>query len=72
MGEWIRVEDRLPEDGVQVLIYSKLLRHDGLVEIVSPRRAIYHGDGHWTSLVSFDYKPTHWMPLPDPPEADDE
>ena len=71
MSEWISVEDRLPEEGIQVLIYT-WRKFRGYVEIVSPRRAMYSRDGHWTAISSWDFEPTHWMPLPTPPEANDE
>lgn len=58
---WISVEDRLPDHDGKYLIY------DGREVTV----AIYTKIGRlWNDDVEeyFDYKPTHWMPLPEPPE----
>ena len=65
---WISVNDRLPEDGWQVLIYSKRKDYRRLTVIVSPRRGMYIGDGDWIAVQDWDVRPTHWMPLPAPPE----
>ena len=52
---WIPVTERLPDFGVDVLIYSK---------IDSVCLSYYDGDsfGH--------YYVTHWMPLPEPPKGE--
>ncbi len=71
MAEWTSVEDRLPEDGRQVLVYSKRKNYGDFTAIVSPRRGMYVGDGDWITLQDWDVKPTHWMPLPSPPEVSD-
>lgn len=48
-----------PKDGTVVLV--PLLRWDGRVEVVTT---------HWNrDWVGAD-KPNHWMPLPEPPNAD--
>lgn len=66
--EWISVKDRLPETGRQVLVYSKR-RKNGYISVVSPRRGIMVEDGVWVGAGAIDLQePTHWMPLPDPPE----
>ena len=70
---WIPVEERLPENGVPVLI-NYIASDDGK----------YHPDGTavWTDYGCFWWEGsledcdtevavpiTHWMPLPEPPEA---
>lgn len=62
-GEWISVEDRLPEEKLNCLVHYK--------------HAYCDDDGYWAIGVSFydgnefriglAYKATHWMPLPAPP-----
>ena len=53
--EWISVEDRLPDIGIEVLVYSE---DDGICV------DYYDGD-------SFGYYDvTHWMPLPEPPKGE--
>lgn len=63
--KWIPVTDRLPEEWVAVLVWSKC----GFCET-----AVYLGiPGKWR--VTWDHTMldedtiTHWMPLPDPPEG---
>ncbi len=71
---WIPVEERLPENGVPVLI--NYIASDG---------GKYHPDGTavWTDYGCFWWEGsledcdtevavpiTHWMPLPEPPEAE--
>lgn len=63
MGEWISIKDKPPPNGWMIIAYKyyadpKILRSDfGL-----------HVDGKFTcgGLVR---DATHWMPLPEPPEA---
>jgi Protein of unknown function (DUF551) len=56
---WIPVEERLPELGVDVLVL-----HSGKRE-VAWRHVV---DGDWMSNAALG-EITHWMPLPEPPEA---
>jgi len=53
-GQWVRVEDALPELGWQVLCFSK----DRTI-----RQDARQGVGGW-----FDLAVTHWRPLPQPPK----
>lgn len=55
-GWWISCEERLPEDKVQVLVYT-----------ISGRfMALHCKDGRW--CVNDKVVPTHWMPMPAKPE----
>ncbi len=64
--EWISVEDRLPKQKVNCIVYYK---------------HAYCDDEYWAIGVSFydgnefhiglAYKVTHWMPLPTPPTEKD-
>ena len=65
MSEWIRVEDRLPEEDEDVLAYIQ----DGYIKVACP---FYQIDGgkRW-AWFGGDYmyeNVTHWQPLPDPPK----
>lgn len=66
MGEWIRVDDRLPENGEDVLVYQKGGVHGGRDMDIE----YLQGDGYWSDQGLFSGI-THWMPLPKPPEVND-
>lgn len=66
-NEWVRVEERLPENGQIVLFHQK----DGFIycaeyfvgkELMSPEWII--DNDSWNAKVV-----THWMPLPEPPDS---
>ena len=58
---WISVSERLPEENVAVLVVTKRNRNP----VVAWMRL-----GLWRSRgVDFALSVTHWMPLPQPPEA---
>ena len=57
-GEWISVEDRLPDKKGMYLVYT----NEGFVKLSF--YAPYYG------RVNFEnWKTTHWMPLPEPPKG---
>ncbi len=63
-GCWIKCSERMPPDGVEVLGWGNgmgfaLVRHD-----------VIRGARYWmdSSADVLEYsKPTHWQPLPEPP-----
>ena len=66
--EWISVKDRLPEEGVPVLVTGVVKKgdHPYLVDY------IYKDDWFWWPMNynrTIGFVITHWMPLPEPPEA---
>lgn len=54
--DWIRVDERLPEHGEHVLVYSS--KYDPIVECRD--LVTYMRMGNYSGV-------THWMPLPEPP-----
>lgn len=62
MPEWISVKERLPEPGKRVLYCYRGFVGEGYVT----RQGEWERAGIWTR-----YYPSHWMPLPEPPEMFD-
>ena len=69
---WISVKDRLPEEGLEVLIFGKVLRD---IPKILGVRARFNGDQEWKYTwesegihIYTQDDVTHWMPLPKPPE----
>ena len=61
---WIPVTERLPEKGVNVIALGS---RGGVYT------AQYKGSIYWHKLNARNHmcEPTHWMPLPNPPEEND-
>ena len=62
MGEWISVEDRLPEKGQVVLAFGKKSASTGQYRGFERERKFWRWKGNTIRVV------THWMPLPEPPK----
>ena len=63
--EWISVEDRLPDNGLErVLVF---LRDDDFTKPIGENKidTDRYLDGKWVRWGRFV---THWMPLPEPPK----
>ena len=58
MSKWISVEDRLPEEGVSVIVWH---RH---WSVGMARRGM---NEEFLPIGLINDKATHWMPLPAPP-----
>lgn len=69
MNKWISVEDRLPEPSESI---SYLVWVDGRPDYVGYWQLSYfnYEDGDEPEWDYLDV--THWMPLPEPPENDNE
>lgn len=78
MDKWIKVTDRLPEQGESVLICRKVQtgsiidQHKGIVPQMGDwiTNGIYNGFG-WEYCGWPAYDVTYWMPLPAAPEVAD-
>lgn len=61
---WISVKERLPDEGVTVLVYSK-----GSYEYFTAEYCPTTFNAWISSFYRFDSDDiTHWMPLPEPPK----
>jgi len=56
MSEWISVKDRLPDD--MAMTYLVINGNDTTAYV-------FHGE----EFLEFNEKATHWMPMPDSPNA---
>ena len=69
--KWIPVTERLPEEKTYVLILADTIA--GKMEKVSFLYKDSESRNCWAALDAygknlFDWQPTHWMPLPEPPK----
>lgn len=64
--EWISVEDRLPDTCGDFLVWMPKSNHIAWAFLNSDKRWAASGFNNFYAGV------THWMPLPEPPENDDE
>lgn len=76
MSEWQPIETA-PRDGAMVLLFVPDGETDDYDEVLGDYRpqAIFVGywvsEHHWrlAHYSAFSFDPTHWMPLPRPPDA---
>lgn len=67
-SDWISVKDRLPEEGENILIFVNDLKS----EPVQADVCYYDGDEAWLdSGYNFGSDVPYWMPLPKPPEVNE-
>lgn len=70
--KWIRAEDMLPEDDVNVLVYAIGNNENDVVAMTSYTHNMYgYNIEGWRSpwqYFFYEHKITHWMPLPEPPK----
>jgi len=66
-SKWIPVTERLPEEEEVVLVW-------GGASVYTAKRHNKYGGLMWWKLNSKQHycNPTHWMPLPEPPESEGE
>lgn len=77
MMEWISVKDRLPEKPMYdwVLVQVKLIPENnyGVPHVGELRNGVWYSDCYDTPLEeSAGVRVTHWMPLPEFPQGDNE
>ena len=67
--KWISVNDKLPEEGIDVLVFCQYYWGKGDIckEIGI---STYYGRGKWSKLhIPIDAEILYWQPLPDLPET---
>lgn len=63
--EWISVKDRLPELYMDVLVFAK----GGIIDVDCLEHIMSWGED---GFCKYGYNVTHWMPLPQKPESEDD
>ena len=65
-NEWVSVEEKLPEDNTQVLMWSARWKIAEAGSYYNQHFWVYReiGDGYIADNI------THWMPLPSPPDKE--
>lgn len=63
---WIPVSERLPDISERVLIFCPLLEPDEIIGSTLAANGIWECDD---GQILGETEPTHWMPLPLPPEV---
>lgn len=66
MSEWIRIEDELPKNRLMVLLVAVNVGPQGnyTTDTYCGWRDGFEGWSRWPHK----FRPTHWMPLPEPPK----
>lgn len=72
--KWISVEDRLPEDDVDVIVYAVSNNGGYTIAVTFHTHTLYglNIEG-WASPWQYftsHYTITHWMPMPEPPKEE--
>ena len=73
--EWISVKDRMPENGVLVLVaYAVTYGRQTVIMVNTAMHQSYGfcGGGYDNFRSICNAEVTHWMPLPKPPESEDD
>lgn len=65
-GLWIKVSDRLPENGQKVLFYSEEYHPDAVAGTY--KNSEWHDDDFDPRLSLVTDEVTYWQPLPKPPK----
>ena len=72
VSKWISVEERLPEDDTNVLVYAIGNNEPSVIAMTGYTHNMYGFNiegwrAPWQYFF-YEYKITHWMPLPEPPK----
>lgn len=69
--KWIKVNERLPEDEGEYLIYNEDQIIDTIfsgMEVSYFEKRLNLKGTHWTNISATCLSPTHWAELPQPPK----
>jgi hypothetical protein len=71
-SKWISVEDRLPENDVDVLCWYEYFRYGNYNRMYQTHGTGYRINGYWGGEVArgTKCKVIAWMPLPEPPKEE--
>lgn len=71
MPKWTKVEDGLPENGVNVLCWYEYFRYGSYNRMFRTYGIGYQYNGNWAGDAASGHKARvlAWMPFPDPPKG---
>ena len=71
MPKWTKVEDGLPENGVDVLCWYEYFRYGSYNQMFRTYGIGYQYNGNWAGNAASGHKARvlAWMPLPNPPKG---
>ena len=61
--EWINVVDRKPDIGQEVLCIDQFKNYEAAIYT----SGYFKTQTPFLAVTSGEFRPTHWMPLPEPP-----
>lgn len=74
MTDWISIKNKMPKCGELVLIYIANLNEDGKGAYALDKSRKVNGKKEWEfyNRHNADFDVTHWAPLPQKPESEDD
>lgn len=63
---WVSAKDKLPKNGAEVLVWTAWHERMDIL------KAVWYNGEWWRTpgMYHLPSKPTHWMPLPEPPKEE--
>ena len=74
MSEWVSVKDRYPPECQEVLTFDKISHHTVVMYLVYTKKGepLFYSNAEYPEEHTRLDEVTHWMPLPNPPEEQDD
>lgn len=69
MAEWISVEERLPEELTEVIVFTEATEQGVCIAFMENGKWLDGYSGRGIVMMQQELV-THWMPMPEPPKED--